>query len=95
MKQEELHRAMMFILWCNSMGYHPSLCESIENFNKYMHDANVHRGDCTKDPCPCIRCHTQQLEIEAQCAIDYLEHESNGTWFKLIELRDKVNKCQK
>ena len=57
MKKEELHKAMMFILWCNNIGYHPSLCESKQNFNKYMHDADVHRGDCTKEPQPCWLCH--------------------------------------
>ena len=89
MNNEELLKAFMFLLWCQSHGEHPSLCKSTEDFNRYLYEAKEHRGDCTKDACPCLRCHMQQLEVDAQGCLDYLEHESKGTWLKLIEIRSK------
>ena len=89
MQIKDLHLEFMYMLWCHDHGYHMSLDESRGKFNLYLHDATEHRGDCTKDPCPCLRCHKKQLEIEAQCEIDHLEYSSKGSWFKLIELRNK------
>ena len=86
---KDINNMLMYLFWCAEHGYHPSLCSSEEAWGEYLYGAREHRGDCTKDSCPCIRCHMQEYEIKAQTAIDYLEHECKGSWLKLIELRER------
>ena len=86
---EEPLEQMMYILWCKEYDRHPSLCETINQWNEFKNiDAKIHVGDCTQEPCSCMRCHYQGLEIDAQNAINYLEHCNEPIWKKLFKLRE-------
>lgn len=88
-----LHGEIMYILWCQKFAQEISLCKTHEAYKDFLKESEVHCGDCTKDPCPCSRCHLQQLEIDAQNAINHLDFvfkdKTEPTWKKLQILMNK------
>jgi len=94
-QDDRIHEELIYILWCQKFAYRdPSLCSTIESYNKWKQDSKYHVGDCTLDSCPCTRCHHQELEIEAQKALNWLDHIlcENDSWQMLSRYWYKVKK---
>jgi len=71
--REEMYEYLKFIMFCKlSEIDNLKACTSYFGYQQFLEGADVHFGDCTKDPCPCSRCHLQMIEIEAQNALDIL-----------------------
>jgi len=73
-----LYKKLVYIMWCATYEYSMSSCITHAKYLKYLKDIEFHRGDCTKDPCPCTRCHHIEIEIKAQNALDLLESGDKG-----------------
>ena len=73
-KNQELYDALLYISWVNFMDLDQCFLylDTKEQFNNFVKNAQVHFGDCTKDPCTCNRCVLHECEITAQRMYNYL-----------------------
>jgi hypothetical protein len=69
--RKELYDYLQYFAWCHHFGNSSvKSCASHEQYQKFLKNASEHCGDCTSQPCPCLRCQKQMLEVEAQNALD-------------------------
>lgn len=80
MQDRRIHSKLMYIIWCVKRGREIKLCETHADFRELVERADTHFGDCTQECNPCARCEIQELEIEAQNALDNLRDKSNDMW---------------
>lgn len=74
-KNKELYDGLLYYCWCVFFRKQDDVlsCKAMNEYQKFLKDADTHFGDCTLQSISCFRCILQELEIQAQKLYDYLE----------------------
>lgn len=70
--KEQMYERMKYCVWCFELGQNIKSCSSHLAYQGFLKDTKYHFGDCTKEPCSCLRCQLHEIEIEAQNIVDLM-----------------------
>ncbi len=73
-----LYEYLKYALWSQDFGDdNVKSCSNYAAYHDFLQTTHRHRGDCTKDSCPCSRCALIRIEIDAQNIVDSLFNRDN------------------
>lgn len=72
--QKELFEAIRYAIYCHFFELEPSKTETIKDYSIFWKTEALeeHCGDCTNQPCPCIRCQADWIDGDAKKASEAL-----------------------
>ena len=76
--KEEMYERLKYLMYCKMYEIEVKVCESYHQYQKFLIGASFHMGDCTKESGSCLRCQLNEIEIEAQNALDMLWNDPVG-----------------
>ena len=72
--EQEFFEAIRYSIYCHFFEFEPKDTETIKRYSEFWKTEALeeHCGDCTNQPCPCIRCQADWINEDAKKASDAL-----------------------